>query len=365
MIFIILSGLYALALLCFAYGVVLGLRNRKTKSPAGEPNISIVICARNEEANIDRCLDSLTKLNYPPEKVEIIVVDDHSTDATASKIAAWQQGTPAIKLLSLVGKEVLGGGGKVNALIHGLDLASGEYLFITDADCHVPAEWVRNYLNWYDERTGMVSSITILDKATPLAGAHSFEMMQLLAMSMAAINIGIPVSIIGNNLSLRKKAYEEVGGYRSIPFSVTEDVALFQTMWKSNWDVKFKANKDLLVETNPPGSFKTWWRQKQRWVVGGKSIGFMGWLILLLGYLGMVGLIGGVFIGNTTMALIAIGLKLLGDLFILLPVMFSLRTLKLLPYFPLYQLYLLFFLICVPIQYSNKKVVWKGRDYRT
>lgn len=362
MIPLIIAITYCLGLASFLVGLSRGLRRARVPNVT-EPLVTVLVCARNEEDNIDRCLNSLSQLDYPSERLQIIVVDDNSTDATARHLAAWQNRLDHLHVIAL--DSVAEHGGKVNALIAGLDAATGEFVCITDADCQVPRRWIRNYLYWYDTDTGMVSSVTITNRSTPTAIAQSFEMMQLLGMSMAGINLGIPVSIIGNNLSIRRAAYEGIGGYRAIPFSVTEDVALFQAMWQSKWKVKFKANDELLVTTNPPGSLRAWWRQKQRWVVGAKSLGFIGWFILILGYLGMLSVFTAFALLSPTEAFVVLGVKLFADLLILIPTMYTLRRMQLVWYFPFYQFYLLFFLLCVPLQYLQRTVVWKGRDYRT
>jgi cellulose synthase/poly-beta-1,6-N-acetylglucosamine synthase-like glycosyltransferase len=322
----------------------------------------VIVCARNEEQNIDRCIESLSNLDYPA--LELIIVDDNSDDATSEKLSAWKQRLPHLRIVDLHGQP-RAAQGKVGALIRGIDAATGNIICITDADCVVNPNWVSNYVQWYDDSTGMVSSLTVLDSNTLFGAAQSCEMIQLLSMSMAAINHGVPVSIIGNNLSFRKSAYEEIGGYRNIPFSVTEDIALFQAMWHSGWKVTFKANEDLLVLSQPPGSFHTWWRQKQRWVVGGKSIGGPGWVILLLGYLGIGILTIAVSCGIISQILIILAIKITADLLILAPVAGSIAKPKLLLFFPVYEIYLTFFLLCVPIMYFQKTVSWKGRDYQT
>lgn len=364
MIPLIVAAAYFLGLASFLVGLARGLRRTGAKETLERrPLVTVLVCARNEEANIDRCLGSLERLSYPSERLQLIVVDDNSSDSTPALLTKWQSRLDHLRVLSLTNGGQ--GGGKVNALIAGLDVAEGEFVCITDADCQVPPTWISNYLQWYDSDTGMVSGLTITNSNAPTAVAQSFEMMQLLGMSMAGINMGIAVSIIGNNLSIRRAAYESIGGYRAIPFSVTEDVALFQAMWRSTWKVKFKANDELLVTTNPPGSLRAWWRQKQRWVIGAKSLGFIGWFILILGYLGMFAAIGGFFFLPTSTASVVLAIKLAGDLLILLPMMISLKRLHLLPYFVLYQFYLLFFLLCVPLQYAQRTVKWKGRDYHT
>jgi cellulose synthase/poly-beta-1,6-N-acetylglucosamine synthase-like glycosyltransferase len=355
-----------LGLLSFLPGLLRGLRRKKEFPFSTLPAVTILICARNEENNIDICLQSLGNVNYPEDLLEILIVDDRSDDRTADILESWKTKIPNLKTISTETFLENQFQGKVGALIHGMDKASGEFVIITDADCSVTSDWVHEHLKWYDADTGMVSSITVLDSMKPFDVAQSLEMVELLGLSMAAINYNISVSVIGNNLSIRKAAYEEIGGYRKIPFSVTEDVALFQTVWNSGkWKVRFKANNDLLVKSQPPGNFTTWWRQKHRWVIGGKEIKLMGRIILLLGFIGAFTLVAAPIVLPLKYALIAIAVKFLGDMLIIYPTLKGLKQMKLIWFFIAYQLYLFFFLITVPILYMQKDVKWKGRVYHT
>ncbi len=364
------SALYFFGLAAFVPGLLRGLRRKKTSDfgllTSYSPQVTVLVCARNEEDNIDRCLNSLSAINYPSELLEILIVDDHSSDATAKMLESWKAKLPNLKTISTVVSVEAQHLGKVNALIQGMDAARGEFVLITDADCSVCPNWVKEHLRWYSDDTGMVSSITVLESMKPFNIAQSLEMTELLGLSMAAINYNIPVSVIGNNLSIRKQTYEEIGGYRNIPFSVTEDVALFQTVWNSGkWKVRFKANDDLLVRSKPPGNYITWWKQKHRWVIGGKDIKLMGRLILLLGFIGAFTLIAAPFVLPLQFALAAIMIKFMGDLLIMYPVLRGLKQMKLIWFLFVYQLYLFYFLICVPILFFQKDVKWKGRIYHT
>ena len=329
------------------------------------PPVSIIICARNEEDCIEDCLTSLAALDYPAEKLEILFVDDRSTDRTSEILSEWMKNMSNLKV-HLAKEETNERGGKINALTQGLDQVTGEIILMTDADCILPRGWAKEHVSWYEKDTGMVSSLTSLQERNLFDKAHSLEMVQVLAMSMAAINYNIPVSVIGNNLSIRKKTYDELGGYRNIPFSVTEDVALFQAVWRSGkWKVKFKSNPDLGVVTHPPHDLTTWWRQKHRWVTGGKDIGPPGWIIIGLGFIGAFAMVLAPFVLPFTFVMLVLALKFIADLFILVPTLRSINKLSLLLYFPLYQLYLFSFLMCVPILYFQKDVLWKGRVFHT
>ncbi len=365
-VILVSTAVYFLGLLAFVPGVLRGvLRNSRIVKSDDLPSISILICARNEEDAIEECLASLAALDYPSEKLEILIVDDRSTDRTPAILAAWQKDMPHLAVF-ITHEEENGMCGKINALTQGLDVVKGDIILMTDADCILPRGWAKEHVSWYDADTGMVSSMTSLQERNLFDKAHSLEMVQVLAMSMAAINCNIPVSVIGNNLSIRRQAYLELGGYSNIPFSVTEDVALFQSVWRSKkWKVKFKSNPDLGVVTHPPHDLTTWWRQKHRWVEGGKKIGPPGWVIIILGFIGAFTMVLAPFALPCNFVLLVLGVKFCADILILLPTLRSLRKVSLLIYLPLFQLYLFTFLMCVPILYFQKDVLWKGRVFRT
>ena len=79
--FIVVIALYAAELLWFRRGLTIS--SRIGPRTGYEPSVSIIIAARNEEKSILTCLQSLTLVDYPPEKLEIVIVDDFSTDRTA------------------------------------------------------------------------------------------------------------------------------------------------------------------------------------------------------------------------------------------------------------------------------------------
>jgi len=95
------------------------------------PFISIIVPVYNEEAVIARCLESLCALNYPPERHEVLVIDNGSTDRTAQIIQAY----PVIMLTEQRR-------GSYAARNTGINAARGEIMAFTDADCVVPGNWL-------------------------------------------------------------------------------------------------------------------------------------------------------------------------------------------------------------------------------
>jgi 1,2-diacylglycerol 3-beta-glucosyltransferase len=341
----------------------------KNDESSSLPLCTVLVCARDEEDNIERCLASLEALNYPKDRLEVLIVDDKSTDRTPEILEAWKAKMSNLKVLR-TGEAVMNLRGKVNALAQGMDAASGEIVMITDADSTVPPNWVKEYLKYYAEDTGMVASITLLEQKYFFDGVQSIDWSYLLGMACAAANIKIPLSVIGNNISVRRTAYESVGGYREIPFSVTEDHALFEAIWNKKrngepmWKVSFPLHPDLVVMSQPCPDFKSWWRQKHRWVKGGEGLKFVGYVIFILGLLAQLAMVTAFIVLPFPIALATVAIKWSADLLVIVPVLTRTRKLSLLKYYPIYEIYLALFVFSMPIMLAQKNVKWKGRVYR-
>ena len=112
------------------------------------PEVSVIVAARNEEDNILKCLKSLDKLEYPEDKIQIILVDDRSTDKTENIIENFIINKP--KFTKIVTKKEIGRlKGKTNALANAVEIATGEIILTTDADCVMVPTWVKTTVSYY------------------------------------------------------------------------------------------------------------------------------------------------------------------------------------------------------------------------
>ncbi len=135
------------------------------------PFVSTIISARNEEMKIADCLHSLTKQTYPREKLEAIVINDHSEDNTSTIISSFSSRFPFIKLIELgkyTGTASLNSY-KKKAIETGISLAKGELILTTDADCIAPPNWIKTVASYYREhQSAMIASPVRL--ALPIEG---------------------------------------------------------------------------------------------------------------------------------------------------------------------------------------------------
>ena len=159
--------------------------------------------------------------------------------------------------------------GKTNALDQGIEKAKGEVILITDADCTVPPTWVEWTAKRYGSEVGIVGGLTLQRANNSFEGMQSLDWAFLLGLAAATMSLRIPLSTIGNNLSFRKSAYLGVGGYRTIPFSVTEDFMLFQAVVQTRkWEYICPIDPRVLVVSRPCTDWRELLRQKHRWGKG-------------------------------------------------------------------------------------------------
>jgi cellulose synthase/poly-beta-1,6-N-acetylglucosamine synthase-like glycosyltransferase len=324
----------------------------------------VIIAARNEERNIKSCLDSLIAQTYPKPSFEVIVVDDQSVDKTATLCLEYAAENPNIRIVPSGEETTLRG--KTNALAGGIRLAKGEIIMITDADCKVPPTWIEGTVKRYGPKVGIVGGMTIQRSWTAFEGMQSLDWAYLLGIASAAVAWKHPLSTIGNNLSFRRQAYNDVGGYEKIPFSVTEDYSLFQAIVRTGkWDYLYPIDPALLVTSKPCETWVELIRQKHRWGKGGLDMKVTGFVIMALGFLmhAMI-LAGPILYWSVTAALTGWLVKLVGDYVFLYAVLKKINRTGELRFFHAFQLYYLLYVIALPfIVFFGRKVTWKGRQY--
>lgn len=328
------------------------------------PTVSIFVAARNEEQNILSCLESLDKLIYTEGKLEIIIVDDASTDVTSSIINDFIIDKPQFKTIRLDENQSGKLKGKVRVMAEGIKISSGEIILTTDADCIVNPLWAKTIASYYVGNVGVVNGFTSQKVNDSFSGMQAIDFIYLLFIASGTINLGKPVSCIGNNMSFRKKAYEETGGFEKLLFSVTEDFLLLNSIHKlKKYGVIYPLNKNLLVISKPASTFKELFNQKKRWAVGGIDTPLLGLFLMTWAFL------TNLFIVLTPLYLSAAWLylvifKFTIDLFVLIPVHQRLGLQKNLKYFLMFEIYYIIYVLVLPfVILFNKKVKWKDRVY--
>jgi cellulose synthase/poly-beta-1,6-N-acetylglucosamine synthase-like glycosyltransferase len=254
-----------------------------------EPTVSVVVAARNEATNLPACIESLVALDYPKEKLEIIIVNDFSTDSSKEILETFQHDHSFIKVIHL--REKKERPGKAGALLKGIEKSASEIIFVTDADCQVPQAWIKTILQMFDERTGLSGGFTFVHTkqnkhSNWWLASQTLELMFLQAVAFSCARLNRPVSWLGNNIAFRRSAYDEVGGFRNLSETLVEDYALISAIRRhTNWQARFSFKLDAVVKSQPVENLKNLYNQRKRWASDRKNVPLDGLLIMVLNYL--------------------------------------------------------------------------------
>lgn len=342
-------------------------RNRRTMPLQKEdlPRVSVIVPARNEQQNIAACIGSLLACDYPEAQLEIIIVNDRSSDETGWIIDTFAASNPCIRALHRTESDAIDNlRGKPGALQFGVDRSTGHILLVTDADCRVHPNWIRTMVAPFtDSHTDMVCSFTTVRRGNAFALLQDIEWLYTSGMAMSANANGQPLGCFGNNIAVRATTFADLGGYRSIAFSVTEDLALMQAMDRRGSRIAFICEPTSRIETEPCLSLGEYLRQKQRWVQGGLGLGWRGYLFAASSAIYWFGLVSSIVTGSTTWLLVFLVLRILGDGSLILTSSIRLRRFYLLWAIAPSLLLLLLLELILPVLAFQKRVIWKGQTF--
>ena len=332
---------------------------------------SIIIPARNESVNIEKCIQNILAQSYP--LYEIIVVDDHSTDDTAELVLHLANQYPQIQLIHL--KDYLGGqltnSYKKKAIEIAVEKSTGSWIVTTDADCLVPPNWL-NYFN------AMILSKNPVFIAAPvmfmLNGQFSgkFQVLDFLSLqgiTAAAVSAGSLSMCNGANLAYSKQAFEAVDKFKGIDQLASGDDMFLMHKMKQQYPnrLAYLYSDEMIVQTAPMPNWGSFIQQRIRWASKADSYKDPKiFLVLLLVYLFnaslFLGLLGGVFFIELliwTSWIIAI--KTLIELYFLLPVAKFFKLEKALLFFPVMQPFHIAYTVVAGWLGKFGKYQWKSR----
>jgi glycosyltransferase involved in cell wall biosynthesis len=223
------------------------------------PAVSVIVPARNEEACLGACLDSL--LAQTGVDFEIIVVDDQSSDGTR-EIAASRAGVRVIE----AGPLAEGCSGKCNAAQSGADVARGAWLLFTDADTvHLSGSLQRSLREAREHQVALLS----YSPAQEVHGLMENAVMPVIYAELATTyrpkDVCDPASAVaaanGQYLLITRAAYDAVGGHAAVSHSLLEDVALAKAVKRSGRKLLFRFGGDA-VRTR---MYRTWHDLRDGW----------------------------------------------------------------------------------------------------
>lgn len=237
-----------------------------TKNVAYQPPVSILIPAYNEERVIGRILQGMTRLTYPRDKMQVIVIDDASIDGTGEIAERYAKTHKYIKVIHRNQGE--GGKGKASALNTGLKQAEGELIFCFDADYYPQRDIIEKLVTEFtDPKVGAVQGrVTVLNEPQNLV-------TRLVALEriggyrvdqQARDRLGLITQFGGTVGGFRRSLLESLGGWdESI---LAEDTDLTFQVYLAGYKIRYVNDAECYEEAVE--NWRDYWKQRYRWSKG-------------------------------------------------------------------------------------------------
>jgi cellulose synthase/poly-beta-1,6-N-acetylglucosamine synthase-like glycosyltransferase len=262
-----------LFLITMAYGLVIGrltlgwFKLPETTQKQSDAFVTVIVAARNEEKYIARCLYSLLQQKYDKSRMQIIVVDDHSTDKTAEIVLSISRQHTEIELQLL---HLSDGQGKKAAIESGLAKARGQFVLTTDADCVCGPGWVSGMVSCLEDTGAVFVSGPVTFQPSPglFNQFQQLEFASLVGSGAGALSTGIPLMSNGANLGFLKEARNQiVADEMRNDLASGDDVFLMQAMHRKFGPKRlaFVKNKEAVVYAQPMENLRGFWQQRLRW----------------------------------------------------------------------------------------------------
>lgn len=366
-ILILFAGIYVLLVLFMRRGWS-GIPFFYSSKDVGT-RVSILIAARNEEQNIARTIDCLLAQEFPRSLLEIIVVDDHSTDRTSAIVSSYaDQGVQLIRLN--VGDTM--NSYKKYAISQAIEKSQGEIIVTTDADCRMGPNWLKTIVQYFEEHQSyMVSSPVIYsEEKSFFEELQTLEFLYLIGLGAAGIGNGSPTTCNGANLAYRRDVFYEMGGFNGIDELASGDDELFlhKVAEKYADRIGFCKSRAAIVYTDGKPDLRSFISQRKRWASKStkykdKKVVFLGVIIWLFNLALIASLFYFIFqlpYCNWVL-LTAFALKIVAEGLFMIPLTkFADRT-SLLKFLPLLSIVHSFYIVYIGLAGNIGKYDWKGR----
>ena len=263
---ICLWGLYNILIL--AIGVRDFRRSRlksqkKTFSNERLPTFSIIVPAKNEEKVVGRLLNALSKLNYPVNKRETIIVEDGSTDGTSDICISHAKQHEGFKVLQ---RSI--SNGKPSALNYALEHAKGDIIAVFDADNVPDSNALMAVLEYFEDPTVAAvqgKTLSINSKENMLTQLISYEEAVWCEAYLRGKDLlNLFVHLKGSCQFIRRDILQRMEGFNETVLS--EDMEISAKLTENNYTIRYAS--DVIAWQETPPNFKTLFKQRTRWFRG-------------------------------------------------------------------------------------------------
>ena len=240
--------------------LVAALRPARPLPPPGrDPSVTVLVPARNEQVVAGRLLASLSRLEYPRDRLAFVLVTDGCTDATPSIFAAWAAQRPNARVIVLPMAQ-----GKASALNAGLEAVNSDIVVVVDADLEPEREFLREIVRPFpDDKVGAAAAFlrpANAERNIVSRYAAVTTWVHQLVTSRGTDRLGLNPPTLGA-AAYRRAALEQIGGFPVVPAGV--DVATSAALTRCGWQSRFVHT--AVAGNTVVSSADDFWRQHVRW----------------------------------------------------------------------------------------------------
>ena len=235
------------------------------------PTVTVVVVARNEEANIGKLITDLAGQKYPRAQFDVLLMNDGSGDQTI-ELACFEAERRGLKLqvLAVDVPANFRGSHKKLAIMQAAAFSHSDILLLTDADCRVGAGWISSHIAYYQrfpEAKLVFGSFLFEPKRAFWHGLLNLEALHLGAVSAATNLMGTPTMCSGANLSYRRDLLSDLLPFHDNLFIASgDDEFMFHTVNQHfPRGTFYNIAPQALVVTAAPPSFRAFFYQRKRW----------------------------------------------------------------------------------------------------
>jgi glycosyltransferase involved in cell wall biosynthesis len=264
----------AVAVQCIYLIVFLAALGKKQqpKTPSNQP-VSIIVCAHDEETNLQELIPVLLQQDYPA--FEVIVVNDRSNDNTFDFLLEETKKDQRLKMVNVksVPEHV---NNKKYALTLGIRAAVNEWMLLTDADCRPATNgWISGMSEQFDTETQFVLGFSPYQPKPGFLNLFiRFESLLTALQYLSFARVKNPYMGVGRNLSYRKSLFLEKKGFNSYLHVMGGDDDLFVNQHANSKNTRIQITPESIVYSIPETTWKSFFYQKVRHLSVGKRYKF-------------------------------------------------------------------------------------------
>ncbi len=267
---LVIGSILALVLLVDLWLWINFPKSWSTPTLENAPKISVLVAVRNEAHNVPAMIQNLAQLDYPSNRMSILIGDDDSTDDTWQQLEQFTQDDTRFKLVRIDQSGALLG--KARVIEQLIRISDTPYYLITDADVRVPSSWARGMTAFGQAGYGVWGGCTTVYGNGIWSSLQNLDWLLAQGMLTSAAQSYQTLAVSGTNMALSQQACQAIGGYKSIPYALTEDIGFLTAARASGCKAGLLYTKEVCARIPPQKNWATLLKQRARWTYGATKL---------------------------------------------------------------------------------------------